>query len=69
MQKSQSLGQTFYTNESAAASGSCAINNDVNIIDRTSIHNEYYGGSVETSQAYLKSMAAPTPEILDENSI
>ena len=47
MQKSQSLGQTFYTNESAAASGSAAINNDVNNIDKTNIHNEYYGGATE----------------------
>ena len=67
MQKSQSLGQTFYTNESAAASGSCA---DPNGIEKANIQNEYYGNnSNENSVAQLRSMVAPTPDRLDDQSV
>ena len=51
MQKSQSLGQTFYTNESAAVSGSCTVGADANSIDKANIQNEYYGNSNENSIA------------------
>lgn len=69
MQKSQSMGQTFYTNESAAVSGGCNVAADASSIDKTNIQNEYYGNSNESSIANLRSVAAPTPVRLDEQNI
>ena len=46
-----------------------AANNDANSIDKANIQNEYYGNSNENSMANIRSMAAPTPDRLDEHSI